>query len=168
MKYEIAYISLSGNTEKLAYGLADKLPYGETIITDLSEEELSMQADIYLLCFGVNKGTVPIQIMEALDELSNKTIMLFVTCGMEPEEKYCDAIENKILPFLPDNCDYRGIFMCYGKFPDNVLTAANRKLADDPDNKYARKILSDNRLSANHPDEYDYENAYRFIMEHLE
>jgi hypothetical protein len=167
MKYEIAYLSLSGNTEKLAYGIADELPSNETIITDLSNEELSGQAEICLLCFGADKGTVPVKIMDALDELENKTIMLFITSGIEPTEEYISSVENKVSPFLPDECDYRGMFMCRSKFPDNVLSAAKQKLAEEPDNRYARKILSDAETSANHPNKDDYKNAYRFITEHI-
>lgn len=167
MKYEIAFVSLSGNTEKLAHGIADKMPVSETIVTDLSHEELSAVADIYLFGFGVNKGTMPLKIMEALDELHGKKIMFFMTCGMEPEKEYCDTVEKKLLPFLPDDCDYRGMFMCQGRFPDNVLQAAKRKLEEEPDNKYANKIILDDELSNNHPNETDYEKAYRFIMEHL-
>jgi hypothetical protein len=167
MKYEIAYLSLSGNTEKLAYGIADELPNDETIITDLSSETISSQADINLICFGVNKGTVPIKIMDALDELDGKTIMFFITGGMEPTEKYHDMIENKITPFLPDECDYRGMFMCRGKFPNSVLNAARQKLSEDSDNKYALKIVSDAEASAEHPNADDYTNACRFIGEQL-
>ena len=36
MKYEVAYISASGNTEKLAHGIADMLPEKDTFVTDLS------------------------------------------------------------------------------------------------------------------------------------
>lgn len=164
MKYEIAYVSLSGNTEKLAHGIADKFPVSETILTDLSCEELSLTADIYLLGFGVNKGTVPLKIMEALDELHNKTIMFFVTAGMEPELSYRDSVENKITPFLPDDCNYLGMFMCQGKFPDEVLRAARLKLEEEPDNKYAKRIILDDELSNVHPNEKDFENAYNFII----
>lgn len=167
MKYEIAYVSLSGNTEKLAHGIADKFPIQETFVTDLSHEELYENADVYLLGFGVNKGTIPLKIMETLEELHGKTIMFFITCGMEPELEYRDSIEKKILPFLPEECDYRGMFMCQGKFPDTVFAAAKRKLEAEPDNKYAQKIILDNELSNTHPNEKDYENAYRFIIEHL-
>ena len=46
MKYEIAYLSTSGNTEKLAHGIADYLPVSETFVTDLRVEDVTGQAEI--------------------------------------------------------------------------------------------------------------------------
>ena len=121
MKYEIAYISISGNTERLAHGIADRLPQRKTIVTDLTTEEIMKKANVYLIGFGINKGAVPLKIMEVLEELHGKTILFFVTGGMEPLNEYRDAVERKIEPFLPDDCDYRGLFLCQGQFPDTVL-----------------------------------------------
>lgn len=167
MKYEIAYVSLSGNTEKIAHGIADRFPVKDTIVTDLTHEKMSKKADVYLLGFGVNKGTMPLKIMEALEELHGKKIMFFITCGMEPEKQYRDMIESKITPFLPEDCDYRGMFMCQGKFPDNVLAAAKKKLQEEPGNKYAEQIILDDELSNTHPNETDYDHAYKYILEHI-
>ena len=125
---------------------------------------MSKKADVYLLGFGVNKGIIPLKIIEALEELHGKKIMFFITCGMEPEKQYRDMIESKITPFFPENCDYRGMFMCQGKFPDEVLRAARLKLEEEPDNKYAKRIILDDELSNVHPNEKDFENAYNFIM----
>ena len=167
MKIEIAFVSLSGNTENLAHGIADNLPHDKTFVTDLTHEDITGKADAYLIGFGVNKGTVPLKIMDVLDELHGKKIMFFVTCGMEPVREYRDAVEKKLLPFLPDDCEYLGLFMCQGEFPNNVLSAARNKLSEEPDNKYAQRILDDAELSAGHPNEMDFENAHNFIKERL-
>ena len=106
LNYEIAYYSLSGNTEKLAYGIAKRLPENQAFLTNLQEEEVTLAADVYLVGFGINNGTVPLKVMDALDRLAGKKIFLFVTCGIEPSEEYKRLIERKIEPFLPDECDY--------------------------------------------------------------
>lgn len=49
MNYEIAYYSLSGNTEKLAYGIAKRLPENQAFLTNLQEEEVTLAADVYLV-----------------------------------------------------------------------------------------------------------------------
>ena len=167
MKYEIAYISQSGNTEKLAHGIADRLPHHTTFVTDLATEEITQKADVYLIGFGVNKGMVPLRVMEVLDKLHGKTSLFFVTSGLNPVKEYKELIERKLSPFMPDECDYRGLFMCPGKFPDAVLESARRMLEADADNKMAIKVLEDAELSQDHPNETDFENAYRFVKEHL-
>jgi len=78
MKYEIAYISQSGNTEKLAHGIADSLPHRDTFVTDLSCEEITGKADVYLVGFGLKKEAIPLKIMDVLEELEGKTILFFV------------------------------------------------------------------------------------------
>lgn len=167
MKYEIAYVSLSGNTQKLAYGIADRLPKSQTIITNLDSDELSKNADVYLIGFGVNKGTIPLKVMDALDELNGKIILFFVTCGMELTEMYRDAVEKKLLPFMPESCDYRGLFMCQGQFSDHITQAIRQKYREDTGNKYAQRILNDVECASGHPNRADYENAVRFIRAHL-
>ncbi len=69
MHYEIAYVSQSGNTENLAYGIADALGDSETVLT---LEHVTRKADIYLVGYEVNKGIVPLPVMDALDEFSVK------------------------------------------------------------------------------------------------
>lgn len=167
MKYEIAYISQSGNSEKLAHGIADGLPQDSTFVTDLSCEKVTGKADIYLIVFGINRGMVPLKVMELLEELHGKILLFFITSGMEPVQEYRDAMERKLLPFIPDDCDYRGLFMCPGRFPEHVLRAAQEKLAVEPEYAAAKNVLSDAELSADHPNQTDIENAGRFIREHL-
>lgn len=167
MKYEIAYISKSGNTKKLAEEISLRMPRHKVTITDLSASDLSKKSDFYLIGFGVNNGAIPIRIMNSLEELSGKKIMFFVTCGMEPIAEYRDFVERRLEPFVADDCEYLGLFMCQGKFPNEVLKWASERLDENLDDKVALKILEDSELSANHPNETDYDNAYNFVKEHI-
>lgn len=167
MKYEIAYISKSGNTERLAYGIADLLPHNETFVTNLATENITRKADVYLIGFGVNKGTIPLSVMEALEDMSGKTLMFFVTSAMEPAVEYRAMVERKLCPFIPDECDYRGLFMCQGGFSDEMLKKIEIKLSEEPDNPSALKLLQAAELSAGHPDKTGCENAYRFILKNM-
>lgn len=168
LNYEIAYYSLSGNTEKLAYGIAKRLPENQAFLTNLQEEEVTLAADVYLVGFGINNGTVPLKVMDALDRLAGKKIFLFVTCGIEPSEEYNRLIERKIEPFLPDECDYCGILLCRGQIAEEVLSKIQRQFAQQPDDPAIKKMISEAKLSEGHPDETDAENAVRFIREKLD
>jgi hypothetical protein len=57
--------------------------------------------------------------------------------------------------------------MCRGKFPENVIRAAQNKLEEEPDNSYARRVLADAEGSSEHPSASDCEQAYSFISERL-
>lgn len=155
-------------TEKLAYGIAKRLPENQAFLTNLQEEEVTLAADVYLVGFGINNGTVPLKVMDALDRLAGKKIFLFVTCGIEPSEEYKRLIERKIEPFLPDECDYCGILLCRGQIAEEVLSKIQRQFAQQPDDPAIKKMISEAKLSEGHPDETDAENAVRFIREKLD
>ena len=168
MKYEVAYISNSGNTATVAEEIADMLSEEDVRLTDLSCGEASEDADVYLIGFGVNRGTVPMRIMDALEVAEGKTVLLFVTCGMEPTESYKFSIERKILPFLPDDCDYRGLFLCPGQFPEEVVRNIQEVLRCQPDNAQARSLLEHHQKTYGHPNEDDLEELREFIWAKLD
>lgn len=167
MKYQIAYISDSGNTEKLALGIAKKFSEDEIKVVNLKENEMTDEAEVYFICFGMNRGSVPYKILECAEQLDNKTVIFFVTCGLEPREKHRIEVGRKILPFLPNSCTFRGVFMCRGEFPESVLKTAEEKFFDNPEHEYARFILEDAEMSCGHPNQFDIDNAYCVICENL-
>jgi hypothetical protein len=141
---------------------------GEKVhLTDLSREEAVQGADVYLIGFGVNRGNIPIKVMDALDAAEGKTILLFVTCGVEPTEDYRTAIERKITPFLPDNCDYKGLFLCAAQLPDEVIQNIQEALRRQPDNAQALSLLEHHKKTRGHPDNNDVEQLYAFIRQKL-
>lgn len=167
MKYEVAYYSISGNTASLAEEIADMLSDNGVRLTDLSCADVSEDADVYLIGFGINRGTVPLKIIDALEVAEGKTILLFVTCGMEPTDDYKSSIERKILPFLPDGCDYRGLFLCPGQFPDEVIRNAQEVLSNQPNSVSARSLLEHYQKTYGHPDEEDLDDLRDFIWSKL-
>lgn len=162
MKYDVAYVSQSGNTKALARAAARMLP-GRARLTDLKEEELPRDGDIYLMGYGVNRGAVPVEIMDALEQVEGKTVGFFVTCGLEPTDAYRAAIERKVLPFLPDQCAYKGMFLCAGQFPPQLVQSARECLSRDPENAQAKALLTQHQKTQGHPNEEDHQRLERFL-----
>lgn len=167
MKYEIAYLSSSGNTAVLARAIASMLPADDTHLTDLSLDDVSETADIYFIGFGINRGMVPMKIMDALECADGKTAVLFVTCGMEPTDSYKSSIERKILPFIPDDCDYKGLFLCAGQFSETVVDNMKEALRLHPENTQAKAFWESYQKSYGHPDDEDLESLQDFVWEAL-
>ena len=166
MEFEVAYISRSGNTAAVAEKIADII-YEESVhLTDLSCESPSNDADVYLLGFGY-RGSVPVKIMDALELAEGKTLLLFVTCGMEPTEHYREFIERKITPFIPDDCDYKGLFLCPGQFQENLVLKSRDIPKRQPDNTTARRIVENARKTQGHPNSDDFEKLGAFLWENL-
>lgn len=167
MKYEIAYLSSSGNTALLARTIAAMFPAEEAQLTDMAREEIFPAADVYFIGFGVNRAAVPLKVMEALEYTGGKRALLFVTCGMEPTDDYKAQIEQKVLPFVPDDCDYRGLYLCAGQFPEEVERSLRETFQQNPDNAQTKRLLENCRKACGHPNGADLDALRFFVREAL-
>jgi flavodoxin len=167
LKCEIAYLSQSGNTAMLANAVASMVSDAQVHLTDLSRGEAQENADVYCIGYGVNRGTVPMKVLDALDLAEGKAVALFVTCGLDPTEEYRAAVERKVLPFLPDDCDYRGLFLCTARFPEETVSELRQVVQQQPENQQARTLLAQCQKAAAHPDEDDLERLRAFLASAL-
>ena len=168
MSYQIAYYSRTGNSRTLACGVAENLPPNTLPLLDLSQQDVEEEADAYVLCFGMTKGEIPIQIMDVLEYLDGKDLLFLVTCGMEVTEEYRSHIIRKLEPFLPDNSECLGLFLCNGAFPDALREHAEATLQENPESKKAAAVLRNWKQAFEHPDQDDIADATQFVMEHLQ
>lgn len=167
MKYEVAFISQSGNTEKLAHGIADCLPHRDTYFTNLASEEITGMADIYILGFGMKKEAIPLKIMEVLEELEGKTVLFFVTASIKPTEEHIREIKRRLEPFMPTVCDYKGLYLCPGQVSDATLEKLKAILENDPDNAQAKEAYNVCSKTIGRPNREDIDDACDFIKEKL-
>ena len=167
MKYEVAYISSSGNTEKLVHGIADSLPPRDTLVTDLSCEEITGKADVYLIGYGMKKEAIPLKIMDVLDELEGKTILFFVTASIKPTEAHVKEVERKLDPFMPSEHDYKGLFLCPGQVSEETLVKVKTLLEQEPDNEQAKAAYESCKRTAGRPNQEDIDDACDFVCEKL-
>ena len=166
MKYQVAYLNVYGNAKILADAIVDTLPPDSTECVDLSCQELYDDADVYLIVFEMMRSAIPLDIMDAMENLGGKSILCFAACGAEHWGDK-DHIEQSMFPFLPDECDYCGLFVCPGHVPVNILNSMQQSLQEQPENTRAMAILEDYRWSTGHPDAEDIDDLRRFIGEHI-
>jgi len=136
-------------------------------LTDLSIDDVSDRADVYFIGFGINQETVPLKIMDALEYASGKTVVLFATCGMEPTGAYKAFLERKVLHFIPENCDYKGFFLCAGQFSETVANNIKQALKRDPSNAQAKVLWKNYQKSYGHPNGDDLEDLRVFVWDAL-
>lgn len=168
MKYEVAYLSNSGNTQRLAYEIAGVLAFEGVQMTDLNCQEVSGDADVYFIGFGISGDAIPLKVMEALEAAEGKEIFLFATCGMAPSENCRASIERRVLPFLPDDCMYKGLFLCAGQFSDEIIRHVEEMLQEHPESVHATTILENQKLTDGHPNEEDFQQLREFILARLD
>lgn len=145
------------------------LPH-DTYISNL-EEECVTYADIQLVGFdmgGTNLDAIPFKVIEYLEKLDGKAIFLFATVPFIPNEAVEGRIHNSVLPFLPDECDFRGLYLC-GAEPSNTLLQDLRRLvSQQPENTRAKHWLERCERAVGHPDRNDVLKACQFMRHVLE
>ena len=168
MKYQIVYESQSGNTAKVARAMANALPAEETQLTDLKVQTPSRDGEIYCVGFGVRNSTCSMKLLEFLELLHGKTVLLFATCGLNPSEGYHDMLERSIVPFLPDDCDYRGFYLCQGSISDEGCAAIKHRLAQAGNEEALQRFDTFRAATFDHPSESDLEEAVEFMEQALD
>ncbi len=167
MKFEIAYFSKFGNSAVLAKAIANMLPAEDTKLVNLAHNEMAGGADVNFIGFDVIDGPVPLRIIDALDLAERKAIILFTTCCMEPSENVKSSIERKVQPFIPDDCDYRGLFLCAGQPSENILENIDTQLKRQPDNLGLRAALENCQKAIGHPNKNDIAMLMKFVQSAL-
>lgn len=83
MDYQIAYLNVYGNAGVLADEIQTILAGAELV--DLNKQEISDDADVYLLVFEITQAAIPLKIMDVLENLEEKTILCEPSrCGRPP------------------------------------------------------------------------------------
>ena len=165
MKYQISYLSPAGNCKKLADAFEDILE--DAYVTDLKYDN-DVQGDIHLVGFEINESNfkaIPYEVMELMDQLEDKTVLLFATCPFKADQSARSQLERTILPFLPDSCDYRGLFLCAGEASSQLISKLQALSTQD---KKANALLESCKASVGHPDEDDIMSACLFVTRELE
>lgn len=162
LDYMVLYTSRTGNTKLVAKEIFAALPGSQKDIRDIEEEGYGKEADIYFVGFCVNRGGCDVQIMDVLSALKKKKIALFGTCGMDNHEAYFKKIEQNVRAFLPEDCEYMGIYMCQGKMQMPVRNRYEQMLADGADREKVEMMIRNFDEALLHPDSDDLRRAREF------
>jgi len=168
MRYQVIYESETGNTERVARAIAECFHAEDVRLVDMKTQTPDRDADVYCIGFGVRHSTCSMRLLEFLELLNGKTILLFATCGMNPTNAYHDVLERNLEPFLPENCDYRGLYLCQGSLSDAAYAAIMRRFENNDDEETMQRLEEFRIGTYSHPDESDLENARKFVEQALD
>lgn len=121
MKIQIIYSSLSGCTKRLAQGIFDGIVDHEKTIHDLADEVPTIDCDLLLLGYWVDKGG-PNQEMKALmDSLEDKTVGVFATLAYFVDSSHgVNSIMNGIAAIKEKNT-VLGSYVCNGALDPKMI-----------------------------------------------
>ena len=169
MNYRISYYSPQGHAKELAYAFRQILP-SRTPVTDLAAVT-SEACDIHLIGFEFPEpkfDNIPNQVQHFLSTLQHKEILLFAACPVHADEKLRMQTERSMIPFLPKNCKYHGLFLCQGEVYLTVLEALLRQAEETPAGTDAKLLLREYRKSKGHSNREDIRKGRRFIADELQ
>ncbi len=169
----ICYSSLTGNTKKIAFHLAEQLrAEGHTIqllnthsaLRELhgSEGRELPCADLILLCFWCRRSSMDSDSLKLLAEYQGQTIAAVGTMGGDSSGDYGVRVRSNVTAAIEEHNRCAGVFTCVGKIQESRTEARRALPKDSPhyldDEHYARHLAT-----RSHPDENDLENAFRFV-----
>lgn len=169
MQYQISCFSPNGHAETLANAFCQMLPR-DTRICNLEEDTVPC-ADIQLVGFdmgGTNLDAIPFRVIEYLEALEEKIIFLFATVPFQPNNVVQNRINNSVIPFLPEECDYRGLYLCAAQPSASLMQDLRTITARQPDNSRARHWLERCEKAIGHPDSLDVQKGCQFAAHVLE
>ena len=168
MKYELAYLSRSGGASRIIKALIDVIPAGQYRVVDMSSQEPSEDAEIYVLGFDVQRGNCPFGLLDFIEKLEGKTIILVAVDGMGDDSKRRDRLEGQITPFLPENCSYLGMHLSCGRFTEKDIAYIEEQAEQAGSKVDIEKIKKVFEQSQHRPDMMDVQNALLFLKKKLQ
>lgn len=163
MKYVIVYDSKTGNTQLLAEKLylflkREEAGYSSTEIMPIEEFNRNpVEADIYFVGFWTDRGSCSLSVIDALEYMDKKKVLLFGTCGMGNSPQYYKRIESKVSVWIPDECEKIGFFLCQGKMPEQIKEKYKSMEGNIPEEQ-RQEILQQYEIGKSHPDDEDINN----------
>lgn len=168
IKYKVVFTSKTGNTEKLAKAVYEAISDSSKDIERLSERTKTEEAQVYLVGFWVDRGSCSIDVMDFLDELDEKQVLMFGTCGSDPDEEFCRRIETNIKAFILDGNEYLGMYLSQGKMPMRIRRKYEDMQGTKEMGEQAERMISNFDEALLHPDAEDLEGVKLFVREILE
>lgn len=156
MKVMVAYMSLTGNTKKVAEAIFDEIQE-EKEIKELGEVQTLKGYDLAFVGFPIHREGPPDNVKSFLERhAKDKKLALFITHAMPPGLEMLEDVLTKCKD-LAAEADLLGTFDCQGE-----------QLLKSPDPNMQK---FGTMRALNHPDDTDIENAKVFasdIMEKME
>lgn len=117
MKYGLVFSSQTGNTKKLADAVISYLGREDCLFEDIAgSSDALQQADIVFIGSWCDKGDVTADIASYMENLRDKNVFLFGTCGDGTQAYHAQRLQ-AWGKHLDTSCHIVGSFMCQGQMP---------------------------------------------------
>lgn len=167
MKILLAYSSITKNTKKVAKAIYEEIKdLADVTLLNIKKQKtkLSEEFDLYILGAWTDKTTANKNMQHFIDnqEIKNKNVALFLTCGVPREHYHADDSINNYIAFMQERGNnVLKTFVCQGKIDPKVLIVFKVLTWKDPNfiHKVTPDLVEMVKESKTHPDEKDLNDA---------
>lgn len=167
MKIMLVYSSLTGNTHKLAEGIATFMAPAGLRCFRVEDAPNPARADLLILGFWVDKGRPDKLMLEYFKQVSQQKVAFFFTLGDYPYGAHAAAVANGVKEALEMKAnEVLGFFPCQGRVDPAFLERLKKILPPDhPHVQMTPERKARLEEAARHPNETDIANAGIFIQD---
>ena len=167
MKVLLAYSSKTKNTKKVAEAIYNEIKsLADVTLLDIKRQKTKLQEqyDLYILGAWTDKTTAnkKMQDFVNIQEIKDKKVALFLTCGVPREHYHADDSINNYIDFMKERGnDVLKTFVCQGKIDPKVLIVFKILSWKDPNfiHKVTPDLVDMVKQSKTHPDQKDLHDA---------
>ena len=161
MKIAIMYDSITGNTKTIAEAIKEEIDQSNLVYFGAAQK--GIEADLYILGSWTDKGMCSKKIIDVIEELKNKKIANFGTCGLGGSIEYYGKLSNRVKEIIDSSNEVLGSFYCQGKMPLRVRDKYVKLITQNPEDKDLKVSVENFNQALSHPDNDDISNAKQWI-----
>lgn len=163
MKILITYFSQTGNTEKIAQALKNGLPDQDIEFKTIDETNADefIHYDLVFIGSGVYASRVHSSVLNLIKKVSKFPKNIIYFCTHASQRLYQTPFENVPKVLEKNGCIIVGEFDCVGENKAISLETRMEMIKRLP-TKEQEKALKNIKLTEDHPDKIDIDNAKKF------
>ena len=122
MKVQVIYSSLSGRTRKVAEAIYADLPAEEKELLDLKDGEPTLDGDVILFGYWVDKGGPNAAMKELLPKVEGKAVGVFCTLGFYADSEHARKSLLAGVELLREKNTVLGGYVCNGALSESIIS----------------------------------------------
>ena len=138
MEVAIVYDSITGNTKALADVICEECKNAK-VYKEYNDDIL--KADLIFVGSWTDKGSPSDKIKLVYQNIHNKKIFVFGTCGFGGDEKYYKLLFENVCKYINDDNDILGYYFCPGKLSSNIKEKYEKLLQQNPSDQRIKKMI---------------------------
>ena len=153
-RFVISCESVTGNTAMLAEALRSHMQ--SDCVKILPPEQIDPNDyDVFFIGSWTDKGDCGSGTVALLEQLHNKEVFFFGTCGFGGSEAYFETIYHRFAAHLRSDNQIIGHYFCQGKMPETVLHRYEAMKAANPDCSRWDESIQNYKNALHHPNGKD-------------